>query len=387
MQRVYTVLEYSSIVRGETVPNSVFDNLENFILSNSELSQFMNISIKKGYGKVITIKNYVGVVCIQNGITIEILPKTSQLDNISHTRKTFLNMLKSTNDIPFKIVQKGYMHTDNISMLDIFISEFLNSLEVLLRNGLKSKYVSITENSKYLCGKLDYTKHIRYNSIRKDRFYITHDVFTLNNPENRLIKSTLILLKKILPYQFKLQKILSLFSSVEPSKDYFNDFKNSNIPQYSDCLKWCKVFLLGNGFTPFAGDNLTYALLFPMEKVFENYVANLVKKSAVGYTVSVQSRGVYLVDMPSKAFALIPDIVLSNAHKTIILDTKWKLLNVHSKNYGISQQDMYQMFAYAKKYHSHHVILIYPLMENTLTSKELSFTIDDITIEIKFIKL
>jgi 5-methylcytosine-specific restriction enzyme subunit McrC len=272
-------------------------------------------------------------------------------------------------------------------MLDIFINEFLNSLETLLRSGLRSKYVSVTENSKYLCGKLDYTRHIKYNAIRKDRFYITHDVFTLNNPENRLIKSTLMLLKKVLPYQFKIQKMLSLFSSVELSKDYLKDFKSSNIPQYMDCIKWCKVFLLGNGFTPFAGDTLTYALLFPMEKVFEDYVAKLVKKSAIGYTVSIQSRGQYLVDKPYKAFALIPDIVLSNVHETIILDTKWKLLNVHSKNYGISQQDMYQMFAYAKKYHSHRVILIYPLMENSLTSKEVSLSIDDITIEIKFIKL
>ncbi|HOF07765.1 MAG TPA: hypothetical protein PKY44_07015, partial [Bacteroidales bacterium] len=30
------------------------------------------------------------------------------------------------------------------------------------------------------------------------------------------------------------------------------------------------------------------------------------------------------------------------------------------KNYGISQSDMYQMYAYAKKYNSQKVLIIYP---------------------------
>ena len=37
----------------------------------------------------------------------------------------------------------------------------------------------------------------------------------------------------------------------------------------------------------------------------------------------------------------------------IILDIKWKnLINNKYKNFGISQADMYQMYAYSKKYGS-----------------------------------
>lgn len=46
-----------------------------------------------------------------------------------------------------------------------------------------------------------------------------------------------------------------------------------------------------------------------------------------------------------------PDIVVRGGGKTFILDTKWKLLSADStQNYGISQGDMYQMYAYHKKY-------------------------------------
>jgi 5-methylcytosine-specific restriction enzyme subunit McrC len=49
-----------------------------------------------------------------------------------------------------------------------------------------------------------------------------------------------------------------------------------------------------------------------------------------------------------------------------IVDTKWKLLdaNNETKNYEISQSDMYQLFAYAKKYKSKKLYLIYPKTEN-----------------------
>lgn len=47
------------------------------------------------------------------------------------------------------------------------------------------------------------------------------------------------------------------------------------------------------------------------------------------------------------------------------MDTKWKILNENDgkNNYGISQADMYQLYAYAKKYNSKELYLIYPKCE------------------------
>ena len=46
-------------------------------------------------------------------------------------------------------------------------------------------------------------------------------------------------------------------------------------------------------------------------------------------------------------------------------------------NYGISQADMYQMYAYAKKYHTSEIWLLYPLNNEMRGHDEISFSSDD----------
>jgi 5-methylcytosine-specific restriction enzyme subunit McrC len=50
----------------------------------------------------------------------------------------------------------------------------------------------------------------------------------------------------------------------------------------------------------------------------------------------------------------------------IIWDTKWKKIDStdYKWNYGISQADMYQLFAYANNYKCKDLYLIYPKNEN-----------------------
>ena len=53
--------------------------MEQFILNckndKNEAIEVMNISARRGIGKIITAKNYVGVITMTDGTTIEILPK------------------------------------------------------------------------------------------------------------------------------------------------------------------------------------------------------------------------------------------------------------------------------------------------------------------------
>ena len=62
-----------------------------------------------------------------------------------------------------------------------------------------------------------------------------------------------------------------------------------------------------------------------------------------------------------------------------ILDTKWKrIVNKPRINYGISQSDMYQMYAYAKKYKdASEIWLLYPLNNEISNSLDISFSSDD----------
>ncbi len=109
-----------------------------------------------------------------------------------------------------------------------------------------------------------------------------------------------------------------------------------------------------------------------MEKVFERYVAVLLKKRLApsGFEVSAQDQTHKLFSIPAK-FQLRPDLVARSKTETVVMDTKWKRLSSDADvNYGISQSDMYQAYAYGKKYRAEHVYLVYPRNSAFATSSD-----------------
>ena len=99
---------------------------------------------------------------------------------------------------------------------------------------------------------------------------------------------------------------------------------------------------------------MAFALLFDMNRLFESYVGNFIKKKLPD--AILQHRGKYLTGKP-RGFALKPDIFLRYKNQNYIADTKWKI--VKSKD-DISQADLYQLYAYGKKYNCGKLYLIYP---------------------------
>ena len=71
------------------------------------------------------------------------------------------------------------------------------------------------------------------------------------------------------------------------------------------------------------------------------------------------------------------------------MDTKWKkLINDPGKNYGISQPDMYQMYAYSKKYGTSEIWLLYPDNPDMKGRKDIRFDSGDgTTVQVRFMDL
>ena len=196
-------------------------------------------------------------------------------------------------------------------------------------------------------------------------------------------------------------KLLMYFDGVKESTNYDSDFSKITITRankdYENSIIWAKVFLKNKSFTTFSGENSARALLFPMETVFESYIANKLKKVIDSnlWSYTAQAKELFLFDEPRK-FRLKPDIVIKSKvdEKIIILDTKWKnLIDDVSKNYGISQQDMYQMYAYSKKYKTAPVIwLLYPLNQKMEKYKDTGISFianndDNVIVNVFFIDL
>ena len=113
---------------------------------------------------------------------------------------------------------------------------------------------------------------------------------------------------------------------------------------------------------------MSLALLFPMEFLFENYVAHQLRQQYPKREHKTQDRAYSLVEnhRGKRIFQMKPDIVMRKEERTIVLDTKRKMINENNreKKYDISQSDMYQLFAYSQKYNSDSVYLIYPRSQN-----------------------
>lgn len=70
------------------------------------------------------------------------------------------------------------------------------------------------------------------------------------------------------------------------------------------------------------------------------------------------------------------------------MDTKWKLLSASKTHYGISPADMYQMYAYQKKYKARSVTLLYPQTDSISLEKDICYESDDgAVVYVKFVDL
>lgn len=187
--KTYSIVEYGGLKSGTSwgeyqgIPDSVFDALEAFILANAygnstDVAQLLSLSVRPGIGKVITARNYVGLVAMTDGTVIEILPKIAGDGiSISETKQIFLTMLKSVKDIIFKDFNVAALHVDRINLLEIFIKMFLDEVATLTKKGLKGAYSSIEENHQFCKGKILVVQNIKQNLLNKERFFIRYDEF------------------------------------------------------------------------------------------------------------------------------------------------------------------------------------------------------------------
>ena len=372
-QSQLTLTEFERIYQHD-IGKKDFGDIENFILKNSdENAPFLRIASGVG-GKFIQARNYVGVLQTKSGLTIEILPKIADKNDAERSKAVFIKMLKTLKNFPFKSSNLASLKTQNLPLLEIFISMFLCELEALVKKGIKSDYVALEENLNFLKGKLNINEQIKRNSIHKERFYVGYSEFLSDIKINRIIKTTLKFLYKksnSSKNQQKIRELLFIFDEVSECEDYKNFFAklviNRQVKHYEQTLLWCKIFLLGNSFTPHKGDDLAFALLFDMNALFESYVGNFIKKKFSGTILQHSEK--HLVENP-KSFKLRPDIFLKGKFTT---DTKWKI--VKSKD-DISQADLYQLYAYGKKHECSNLYLIYPKIEG-VKQEFMKFGYDD----------
>ena len=139
---------------------------------------------------------------------------------------------------------------------------------------------------------------------------------------------------------------------------------------YNEPMAWAQLILRGMSPSALQGNTKAISLLFPMEAVFESFVAQTLSYELPPHLKVLPQAATYsLVKHGLKdCFKLRPDLLIQS-HKPVqtkmVMDTKWKLVNNSQQTkslYGLAQADFYQMFAYGQKYlgGNGEMYLIYP---------------------------
>lgn len=389
-----------------------FENLWDFILSNradENADEVMSVHTRGGR-RYIKTGRFVGTIQTRDGQIIEVLPKIyratgQQEEDKDVCRRVFLNMLRHFTDAKARSFQNASLSTKkDFPILEVYISNYINTVEQLLVGGLKKNYTLVAENQKFLKGKLNIGQQITKNVANKVAFAIQYNKYIEDIPQNRLIVSTLHKLLSVShsnTNKAHISTLLTILADIPSSSNIEGDLRQANtnnrlFASYDMLLKWSSQFLLNRGFTTFSGHYVNQSLLFQAERLFEDFIAYLFKKYASSYNIDAQNTRYFLVDRHNERqmFHLRPDILVESnpdapIHECIIIDTKWKALDSTKpdKNYLLDIKDMYQLYVYGQKYRLGEskgreidvmpkLVLLYPYSEKF--TKELpTFVYDD----------
>lgn len=367
-------------VRGvHGVPPSVFDWLESQCLRNGEegVTAWVRLT-QRGGRRSVQVTSFVGVIRAPSGYQIEVLPKVGKAIGGGDTeaRQLLIEMLRCLGGFRHIQTKNAMLAATRLPLLEVFIGEFLRAVEQIVKRGLRSDYTSRKDNLFALRGKLLVAQHLQQNLCRADRFFTEHDEYSSNRPENRLLHLALrcaLSMSASHVNQQLARELCFVFADIPPSSQYHQDFQrvrlNRGMVHYVEALAWARLILDEESPLTGSGKKLAPSLLFPMEAVFEAFVGkHLARQLAQPFILKTQARSFSLVEHQQQDwFRLKPDfLVYESESNTLVLDSKWKLLESARSNgtdkYGLAQTDFYQMHAYGHSYldGDGDVILIYP---------------------------
>jgi 5-methylcytosine-specific restriction enzyme subunit McrC len=318
----------------------------------------------------IAARQYVGAFQ-SGGHTIEVLPKIDDDHFVASRNLVTMLMVALSLDVSEGDVAR--VATQRQGILEILIRLFCDKLIGQVRRGLVRRYEWQEANLFVLRGKLGIAEQLRANAGHPERMYCRFEEFQEDNALNQVLKAAIQLLLKAsrsFENQSRLSELLLAFQGVESiagrSLPWRKIVFDRISERYRASFKLAKLFLTHSPPDVRGGAAEGVSLFFDMNVLFEEYIGRMVRKtlSPLGWTVQLQGpqqHAAFDEDNRIPAFAMRPDVVASRGlGERWILDTKWKQLSPMEARDGVSQTDMYQMFAYSRCFGCRDVTLLYP---------------------------
>ena len=328
------------------------------------------------------VRHYAGF--ISKGKTrLQVLPKIYEnigLEEEAEQRESMrvmLNLLRISEFNKVLALPDQSSYAEQADIMELFIAIFAGKVFRAYSRQMNREYISISENSAYVKGRIDFSANLRENPIRRDLHIVSFQSFEHDNLINNIIKTVcvrLIRLTSTSENKKQLKKALVLLDDAQEialSKDLFDNakFTRLNMP-FRPVFEMAKMFF--HSLTPqsYQGDDTVCSFLIPLNELFEYYLYKLFDAFGEGTTATYQNTHPFARGYGNDfRVNLRPDIILKEGKRPILIaDAKYKNPRYQNGLYtNISHADMYQVFAYAKIYGVKSAALIYPQFENTVT--------------------
>ena len=346
---------------------------DRLILTEKTIEQLEKINEKNKFLEIgrkrIKPLNYVGVVKAGK-ITLEIFPKFASEDRKETIAGNLLKMLGFTL-LDFREVDYAELSEIN-DFFEILIEIFARNLLKLLKTKQNFQYVRRYDEMRYVRGKIDFKKHCNPARLHlvPCEFYERH----LDNLINRTLKYTCFLMSKVVETRETYRKLRRITDILEPvaltpvsvQRIESITFNRLNI-EFKPFIEFCRVFLEHSSLSLQASKMEFFSILIPMERLFEQFVAEVIRKERLhevfGKDANLEiqkSIGAFLQRNGQRIAEMKPDIIVEVGNSKVVIDTKYKLLEPEDRKLGVSQQDLYQIYAYCRELGANKALLLYP---------------------------
>ncbi len=361
MKQVIRVFEHEKLIIGEEREGVTFTNAHHnaFIRLGGSFEKTIFTVVHQG----IKFSHYVGVIRIP-GLAVEIFPKADRHTDGNYFlwRKVLIEMLMACRFLKINTTSVARLTGKPGTLLDLYISSFLEETENLIRQGFIKQYRQREGYRSSLQGRMLFTAHSSQTQVHKEKIYCRYQSFDFNHVFNKILVKGLQSVSFYaadLKLRDKAVYLLSFLTHIEDIKINAGLFSrlryNRQTRRYQKAMELAAILLLNHTYGIQHGSQPAIAILFDMNKLFEEFVYRQLKKLEEKYEIKVNWQ------VPAAFWAnhkIRPDIIVSweKDSKRCVIDTKWKIL----RSVEPSMDDLRQMYVYNQYFNTSSGLLLYP---------------------------
>jgi 5-methylcytosine-specific restriction enzyme subunit McrC len=346
--------------------------------------ELLRAVVRQGKRELVATQ-HVGVFRLGNR-TVQVLPKvywaaeaTDDRQRAREATRNLLHMLQIADEGPVREQGLASLLRQDTDWFEILTRLFALHLREEWQRGPSRGYLVVEDDLPTLKGKWRFAEQLRRPG-RDHILAVAYDEFTADIPLNRVFRFVVERLwgctrngenRHILGELRQWLDEVTLLPSLTASAATPALLNRLN-RRLEPLLNLARLFLDGGVMQLAAGDLSAFAFVFDMNRVFEAFVVNFIRKHRHKILppdlwecdLLPQTRGASrcLARCGGKlVFHLKPDLAVRRGHTfPLLVDAKYKALDPDVSGAGVAQADFNQMFAYAHRYDCPRVLMLYP---------------------------